>query len=254
MKVLPIAFAASIFVLPGCSGLFDGWKRGGDSGQLAADAYSAGDFSTAINLWSPLAKRGDPVAQFNLGFMLEEGNGTPRDYQSAARWYQLSADQGFSSAQYNLGKFYQEGLGVTRDPISAAQWYVLAARQGEKLAQFSLGFLYVNDPTVTCESVIARDCVAMFGENPDPALGAIWYRLAAEQGFSKAQNNLGILYEAGVGVTQDEAEAYAWFSLAADQGNQLAIANRDLAASRMTPADLSAAQQLAQSYRISYRP
>jgi len=252
MRVLPFALAASSCVLAGCSGLFNIFDRGPDSGQLAADAFAAGDYSTAISLWGPLANRGDPVAQFNLGFMLEEGTGTPRDYQGAAQMYRLSADQGNSSAQYNLGKMFQEGLGVARDTVLAAQWYVLAARQGEASAQFSLGFLYVNDPTVTCASVIPRDCVAMFGEDPDPALGAIWYRLAAEQGFSEAQNNLGTLYGAGVGVPQDNAEAFAWFSIAADQGNDAAVANRDLAASRMTPEALSAAQQLAQSYRISY--
>ena len=51
----------------------------------------------------------------------------------------------------------------------------------------------MNDPTVTCASVIPRDCVGMFGEDPDPALGALWYRLAAEQGLAEAQNNLGTL-------------------------------------------------------------
>jgi hypothetical protein len=40
--------------------------------------------------------------------------------------------------------------------------------------------------------------------------------------------------------------------VAADQGNDAAAANRDTAASRMTPEALSAAQQLAQSYRILY--
>jgi len=252
MKVLPIAFAVSLFFLPGCSGILDFFDRGPNSGQLAADAFAAGDFYTAITLWNSLANQGDPVAQFNLGFMAEEGNGTPRDYQGAALLYRLSADQGYSSAQYNLGKLYQEGLGLARDPISAAQWYVLAARQGDALAQFSLGFLYMNDTTVTCASVIPRDCVAMFGEDPDPTLAAIWYRLAAEQGFSEAQNNLGTSYGAGIGVPQNNTEAYAWFSVAADQGNDAAAANRDTAASRMTPEALSAAQQLAQSYRILY--
>ena len=257
IKVLPLAVAASIFVLPGCSGILqkplsEVFGRGPDSGTMAADAFSVGDFSTASALWTSLANRGDSIAQFSLGFMLEEGNGTPVDNQGAARWYRLSADQGYSSAQYNLGRLYQEGLGLPRDTLLAAQWYVLAARQGDALAQFSLGFLYVNDPTVTCASVIPRDCVAMFGEDPDPALGAIWYRLAAEQGVSEAQNNLGTLYGAGVGLPQDDAESYAWFSVAAGQGNDAAIANRDLAASRMTPEALGAAQQLAQSYRILY--
>ena len=45
------------------------------------------------------------------------------------------------------------------------------------------------------------------------------YRLAAEQGHARAQNNLGVMYEFGDGVPQNYAEAVKWFHLAAEQGN-----------------------------------
>ena len=51
------------------------------------------------------------------------------------------------------------------------------------------------------------------------------YRIAAEQGESRAQNNLGVLYKDGQGVAQDYAEAARWFTLAAEQGNVLAQSN-----------------------------
>lgn len=44
------------------------------------------------------------------------------------------------------------------------------------------------------------------------------YRLAADQGFSAAQSNLGLLYVNGQGVPQDDNEAVRWFRLASDQG------------------------------------
>jgi TPR repeat protein len=46
-----------------------------------------------------------------------------------------------------------------------------------------------------------------------------WYRLAAEQGDSDAQGNLGVFYEKGQGVPQDYEEAVKWFRLAANQGD-----------------------------------
>lgn len=52
-----------------------------------------------------------------------------------------------------------------------------------------------------------------------------WYRKAAEQGLSEAQNNLGVMYKDGQGVAQDEGEAVRWFLLAARQGNVLAQSN-----------------------------
>ena len=52
-----------------------------------------------------------------------------------------------------------------------------------------------------------------------------WYRLAAEQGHARAQNNLGIMYDTGEGVPQDDVEAARWYRLAADQGVAVAQGN-----------------------------
>jgi len=46
-----------------------------------------------------------------------------------------------------------------------------------------------------------------------------WYRLAAGQGYSKAQNNLGAMYEQGLGVAKNDITAAHWYRLAAEQGN-----------------------------------
>nr|WP_213395103.1 tetratricopeptide repeat protein [Yoonia sp.] len=49
----------------------------------------------------------------------------------------------------------------------------------------------------------------------DYAEAVRWYRLAADQGFSHAQYNLGWMYHNGQGVPQDYAEAVRWLRLAA---------------------------------------
>lgn len=48
---------------------------------------------------------------------------------------------------------------------------------------------------------------------------ARWYRRAAEQNSSVAQYNLGMLYAEGKGVAQDTDEAIAWLTKAADGGH-----------------------------------
>ena len=52
-----------------------------------------------------------------------------------------------------------------------------------------------------------------------------WYRKAAEQGDAVAQNNLGVMYKKGRGVTQDYAEAVKWYRKAAQQGYARAQSN-----------------------------
>ena len=52
-----------------------------------------------------------------------------------------------------------------------------------------------------------------------------WYRIAADKGFGGAQNNLGVMYVNGLGVPKNYAEAVKWYRLAADQDNGEAEAN-----------------------------
>jgi Sel1 repeat-containing protein len=69
----------------------------------ALDAYRRGDYATAIRLWRPLADQGNAYAQFNLGFMYQNGRGVRQDDAAAVSWYQKAANQGNTLGQYNLG-------------------------------------------------------------------------------------------------------------------------------------------------------
>lgn len=60
---------------------------------------------------------------------------------------------------------------------------------------------------------------AGLGVSQNLAKAATLFRKAAEQGHALAQANLGLLYCYGRGVDQDDAEAVRWFRKAAEQGN-----------------------------------
>ena len=49
---------------------------------------------------------------------------------------------------------------------------------------------------------------------------------AAKQGEAYAQYNLGVMYDVGMGVPENDAEAVKWYRKAADQG--LAVAQTNL--------------------------
>ena len=51
----------------------------------------------------------------------------------------------------------------------------------------------------------------------DHAEAVRWYRLAAVQGHTDAQFNLGVMYVQGIGMTQDNARAPRWYRKAAEQ-------------------------------------
>ena len=53
----------------------------------------------------------------------------------------------------------------------------------------------------------------------------IWYHRSAEQGYSPAQANLGLMHMHGTGVLPDWNEAIQWFRTAAAKGNYAAQEN-----------------------------
>jgi formylglycine-generating enzyme required for sulfatase activity len=51
------------------------------------------------------AERWDPITQFKLGEQYRKGDGVPKNYVEAMKWYQKSAEQGYVKAQNILDKF-----------------------------------------------------------------------------------------------------------------------------------------------------
>ncbi|MCF4164246.1 sel1 repeat family protein [Zavarzinia compransoris] len=98
-------------------------------------AMAAGDFAAAMEHLLPLAEAGDPLAQFDVGAMYDNGLGVSADPVEAARWYQRAARQGDPSAMFNLGVMYEDGIGVGRDPVQAYVYFALAVEQGPPYAQ-----------------------------------------------------------------------------------------------------------------------
>ncbi|HUJ95113.1 MAG TPA: tetratricopeptide repeat protein, partial [Terriglobales bacterium] len=79
---------------------------------------------------------------YQQGVRYATGEGVPRDYSLAAKYYRLAAEKGLSDAQYDLAYLYELGLGVKRDLKLAAEWYRKAALKGDAEAQNNLGVLY----------------------------------------------------------------------------------------------------------------
>lgn len=67
----------------------------------------------------------------------------------------------------------------------------------------------------------------------DFAEAIYWYRSAAEQGYPGAQTNLGVMYARGRGVTASRKTAVEWFQRAAKQGD--IAAKRNLESMGITP-------------------
>ncbi|CAN7655915.1 tetratricopeptide repeat protein [Rhizobium sp. LjRoot254] len=103
--------------------------------QNAIDVYKRGDLAMAVNMFETLAQRGEPFAQFSLGYMFRKGEGVAQDDAKAAEWYRKAAAQGHPAAQSNIAFMYEHGYGVPQDLDEAIGWYGRAAASGDSQAR-----------------------------------------------------------------------------------------------------------------------
>lgn len=75
-----------------------------------------------------------------------------------------------------------------------------------------------------------------------------WYRLSAGQSHRDAQNNLGAMYSKGEGVAQNFVEALKWFVISADNGSEGGRKNIDIVEKRMTSRQITQAKKLAREW------
>lgn len=118
-------------------------------------AYRDKDYAKAVELWQPLADRGDPMAQYYLGTLYAEGNGVQRDDEAAFKLFLRAANRGNAAAQYNVGASYSAGVGVKKSDADAAKWFQRAANQGMAFAMLNLGLLYAAGNGVPQDNVEA---------------------------------------------------------------------------------------------------
>lgn len=222
------------------------------------------DLGRARELYEGPASRGHARAQNNLGLLYVRGDGVAQDYERAVGLFTKAAEQGLAVAMTNLAVMYENGFGVEMNEPLAVELYrkggrggdtgagpqpvydprlaepdtseeglrlmTQAARAGDPVAQFQMAWLLLNRQPAQFQDIQA-------------AAGLL--RQAAEAGLAPAMANLGLLYFDGRGVPQDYALGHMWLILAGTAGMPDAISISSELAARLTPEQISEAQQMA---------
>jgi TPR repeat protein len=164
--------------------------------------YAMHDYPRAVEMLTPLADRGDAVAQTKLGLIYTRGEGVARDDVAALGWLTRAAEQDQSEAQFELGVMYRDGLGTPANGALAMHWFERATERGVPHAFNAIGEMYLGHQDV------AQDYAAALS----------WLLRGAQLDNAESLYNIGVRYALGQGVERDETEAYKWFDLAADAG------------------------------------
>ena len=144
--VVGLAAVAFLALLIGIVGQGLGWHSAAvmPSNKLtvAEKAFQAGDDRVATALFSRLADKGNPTAQYWLGHMTELGLGVPRNPVKAIELYKKAAQQDLVPAEVRLGEIYLYGNLVPSDPQLAKAYLEKAAYRGNARAAMLLGQVY----------------------------------------------------------------------------------------------------------------
>jgi TPR repeat protein len=183
--------------------LFVAFASGGaaaDSFDEAMRASRAGDYTRAYSLLRPLAEKGDPRAQHQLGKMYEDGIVPTKEHRNskqkkARMWYERSAAQNYGPGKRALGDF------LVFNGIDAMRGYRMLlelAEAGDARAQAILGYRIAEGAK--------RDYPQRYRIPGTAADGLAWLQKAVDQ-KDKFAGFLLWLYHSHHG---SDADTYYW--------------------------------------------
>ncbi|MDU1904582.1 MAG: hypothetical protein E6772_07345 [Dysgonomonas sp.] len=193
----------------------------------------------AIKLFNQAAEAGSPAGLVELALAYEtEYGGTEFDAQKAMEYMMKAAEMNYPYAQYKVGSYYYYGL-IETDINKAFEWYNRAYQQGYPFAALMLGDIYLYNLLGTDEpeyekafeyykyaesqGVVSEGLGVCYdyglGVEENETEAFKYYTLGANEGYTAAKYRLGLAYKYGRGTTVNLVEAYRWLSDAAQDGN-----------------------------------
>ncbi|MEN2466198.1 tetratricopeptide repeat protein [Ornithinibacillus sp. JPR2-1] len=160
------------------------------------------DLEKTFLCYEEAAEKGYPDAINNYADMYLRGEYVEKDNKRALKLFKKAAEHGVPEAMYTLGYMYENGVGTEIDLEESKAWFTKSALAGDVFAANRLGH----------EAV----------ENGKGEEAISWYKMAAEQGDSYGEFNLGLCYENGIGTPINIKKAKIWYQKAALKGDEQA--------------------------------
>ncbi len=176
--------------------------------DVAGVALEAIDTGAALRFCEKAhaAYRTHARSAFNLGRVRMAAGGL----DTAVTAFSAAARADHPLAAMTVAQLYERGVVPDHGAAEAVPFYAIAAEAGVLEAQEALAVLLTDGAP---------------GLDPDHDAGARWFRMAADQGSTKAAFELGWAFENGLGVPRDPITAVRWYKRAIDAGDVNALNN-----------------------------
>ena len=182
--------------------------------QLARALAHTGRFEEARREAGAAAAGGSTAAMILMGVMSQRGLGTAVNEKEALAWYRKAAEAGDPRGLGLVMTSVYSGVGVAKDSPEASA--LVADMRGR------MGVMYrAPSPGEQAEKGDPRaqhNLAAQLEREQKYDEAIKWYTRAAEQGFRPSEMNLAQMYEKGIGMKQDTAEARKRYRRLAEMG------------------------------------
>ena len=150
------------------------------------------------------ADEGNAIALYMMAAYFLQGYGVqPINEQKAIAYFKKSYEAGYPVAGYDVAASLPDGSPEQDEIRNHAKDNILElANEEDVFAQTNAAWGYREG----------------YGTAVDHVEAVKWVRKAAEQGFARAQYDLGLMYEFGTGVERSNEKAAEWYLKAAEQG------------------------------------
>jgi len=127
-----------------------------DNVVIAGDAlHRVRAYGPALRAFLNAACLGSPAALVRLGYMVEHGQGTPSNRETARNLYRMAADQGDPAGEYLLGRSYVDhGTGNIRS--LGMEYLRRSAANDYPPALYALGTIYAAGETAGQSHMLAK--------------------------------------------------------------------------------------------------
>lgn len=188
------------------------------------------NYTTLMEDFMPLAEVGNKNAQLIIARFFH----SKTDYDNAIIWFRKSAEQGQTDAQFDLGLILERGEGTLKNMEEATDWYLKSAVESQKvnhekdisIGSASLGRVLVQmleeNPQhkgYWYSNPIAQRAIGWAYSSEKSSEAIKWFLKAAQQGDISSQKELASRYFTGSYVTQNYREAFYWWLKAASLGD-----------------------------------
>ena len=187
------------------------------------------------------ATMADDKLCYRLGSMNMTGTGTEVDLEKSRYYFEKAVELGSVDALYGLGKLYLKPEFSEYDPEKAVEYLELAAAKDNAFARYQLGKLFCQgklvqkdiarglplleelaEAGVTSAAYIAGKVYLKEEGWQDVQKAIRCFHMAAEDGNSYAEYQLGKIYYFGNGIRADREKGLEYLARSAAHGNMYA--------------------------------